>query len=159
MSFNGKDIRLIFKDSNLEELSVLLPVEAEPFLNYLKTIRELHFAVISKEFSYSRCESAVFNFEINFWHLHENMSLPMTLKVHVMNYDSIKEKEPKLSPCQTYLTSLFQINILNILTSIISIVFIYINTNLGSLIYILLIYPIAFPPNREIISTGTLECL
>ena len=46
--FNGKDIRLIFKVSNLEELSVLLPVEAEPFLNYWKTIRELHFAVISK---------------------------------------------------------------------------------------------------------------
>ena len=65
-------------------MSVLLPVEAEPFLNYLKTIRELHFAVISKEFSYSRCESAVFDFEINFWHLHENMSLPMTLKVHVI---------------------------------------------------------------------------
>ena len=62
----------------------MLPVEAEPFLNYLRSIRELHFAVISKEFSYSRCEKAIFEFEIHFWHLHETMSLPMTLKVHII---------------------------------------------------------------------------
>ena len=82
--FNGKDIRLIFQDSNLEQLRSMLPVEAEPFLNYLRSIRELHFAVISKEFSYSRCEKAIFEFEIHFWHLHETMSLPMTLKVHII---------------------------------------------------------------------------
>ena len=62
----------------------MLPVEAEPFIKYLRSIRELHFAVISKEYSFSRCEKAKFDFEINFWHLHENMSLPMTLKVHVI---------------------------------------------------------------------------
>ena len=34
--FNGKDIKSIFKDSNLEELSNMLRVEAEPFINYVK---------------------------------------------------------------------------------------------------------------------------
>ena len=34
--------------------------------------------------SLERCESVVFNFEINFWYLHEVYQLSMTLKVHVI---------------------------------------------------------------------------
>ena len=62
----------------------MLPVEAEPFLSYLRSIRELHLAVVSKDYSYSRCQKTIFDFEINFWHLHENFSLSMTLKIHVI---------------------------------------------------------------------------
>ena len=71
-NFNGVDIRVIIKETNLQELSLELPVEAEPFLNYMRAIRELHNAVISSDYSYSRCEKAVFDFETNFGHLHEN---------------------------------------------------------------------------------------
>ena len=38
--FNGVDIRLIFKDSNLIQLANMLPVEAEPFINYFRSIKE-----------------------------------------------------------------------------------------------------------------------
>ena len=69
---------------HLQELSTMLPVEAESFLNYFRSIKELHSAVVSKEYSYSRCEKSVFDYEVNFWHLHEQFSLPMTLKVHVI---------------------------------------------------------------------------
>ena len=62
----------------------MLPVEAEPFFNYLRSIEELLCASVSKEFSLSRCEKAVFDYEINFWFLHELFQLPMTLKVHVI---------------------------------------------------------------------------
>ena len=62
----------------------MLPVEAEAFLNYLRSIMELHLATISSEYSYSRCEKAVFDFEIHFWYLHEQFNLSMTLKVHVI---------------------------------------------------------------------------
>ena len=62
----------------------MLPVEAEPFFNYLRSIEELLCASVSKEFSLSRCEKAVFDYEINFWFLHELHQLPMTLKVHVI---------------------------------------------------------------------------
>ena len=82
--FNGVDIRLIFKESSLEELANMLPVEAEPFLNYFRSIKEMHSAVVSKEYSYSRCEKAIFDFEVNFWHLHNEFSLSMTLKIHVI---------------------------------------------------------------------------
>ena len=54
----------------------MLPVEEEPFLNYFRSIKELY--------SYSRSEKSVFDYEVNFWHLHEQFSLPMTLKVHVI---------------------------------------------------------------------------
>ena len=82
--FNGVDIRLILKESSLQELATMLPVEAEPFLNYFRSIKELHSAVVAKEYSYSLCEKSVFDYEVNFWHLHEQFSLPMTLKVHVI---------------------------------------------------------------------------
>ena len=82
--FNGVDIRLIIKESSLQELATMLPVEAEPFLNYFRSIKELHSAVVLKEYSYSRCEKSVFDYEVNFWHLHAQFSLPMTLKVHVI---------------------------------------------------------------------------
>ena len=49
--FNGVDIRFIMKENHLQELSSMLPVEAEPFLNYLRSIKELHSATVSKEFS------------------------------------------------------------------------------------------------------------
>ena len=62
----------------------MLPVEAEPFLNYLRSIKELHSATVSKDFILERCESAVFNFETNFWYLHDMYQLSMTLKVHVI---------------------------------------------------------------------------
>ena len=62
-------------------LSVII---VEPFLNYLRSIKELHSATVSKDFSLERCESAVFNFEINFWYLHDMYQLSMTLKVHVI---------------------------------------------------------------------------
>ena len=64
--FNGVDIRFIMKENHLQELSSMLPVEAELFLNYLRNINELHSATVSKEFSLERCECAVFNFEVNF---------------------------------------------------------------------------------------------
>ena len=48
-----------------------LPVEAESFINYLRSIKELHSATVSKEFNLERCEKAVFDFEILFWYLHE----------------------------------------------------------------------------------------
>ena len=49
----------------------------------------LHLASVAKEFSLSRCQKAIFDFEINFWFLHEAYNLPMTLKVHVIidHYD------------------------------------------------------------------------
>ena len=59
-------------------------LNVKPFLNYLRSIRELHFAVVSKEYSYSRCEKTIFYFEIHFWHLHENFALSMTLKINVI---------------------------------------------------------------------------
>ena len=78
------DIRVIIKENNLQELALQLPVEGESFLNYMRSIRELHSAVVASEYSYSRCESAVFNFETNFWYLHKAYTLPMTLKCHVI---------------------------------------------------------------------------
>ena len=78
-NFNGVDIRLIIKENNLQELSLQLPVEAEAFLNYMRSIRELHSAVVASDYSYSRCERAIFNFETNFWYMHEAYKLPMTL--------------------------------------------------------------------------------
>ena len=59
-------------------------MEAESFLNYMRSIRELHSAVVASDYSYSRCERAVFNFETNFWYMHEAYKLPMTLKCHVI---------------------------------------------------------------------------
>ena len=82
--FNGVDIRFIMKDIHLQELANMLPVEAESFLSYLRSIKELHLASVSKEFSLSRCQKVIFYFEINFWFLHEAYNLPMTLKVHVI---------------------------------------------------------------------------
>ena len=38
--FNGVDIRFIMKENHLQELASMLPVEAEPFLNYLRSIKE-----------------------------------------------------------------------------------------------------------------------
>ena len=72
------------KEIHLQELASMLPVEAEPFFNYLRSIEELLCASVSKEFSLSRCEKAVFDYEINFWFHHELHQLPMTLKVHVI---------------------------------------------------------------------------
>ena len=40
--FNGVDIRLIIKESSLQELATVLPVEPEPFLNYFRSIKELY---------------------------------------------------------------------------------------------------------------------
>ena len=68
--FNGADIKFIMKDLHLQELSNMLPVEAEPFINYLRSIKELHFVSVSKDFSLSRCEKAIFDFEVNFLFLH-----------------------------------------------------------------------------------------
>ena len=82
--FNGVDIRFIMKDNHLQEVASRLHVEAEPFINYLRSIKELHSATVSKDFSLERCESAVFNFEVNFWYLHEQYQISMTLKVHVI---------------------------------------------------------------------------
>ena len=71
-------------DSNSISHHTGAKTEAEPFLNYLRSIKELHSATVSKDFSLERCESAVFNFEINFWYLHDMYQLSMTLKVHVI---------------------------------------------------------------------------
>ena len=48
------------------------------------TLKHKYFASVSKDFNYTRCEKAVFDFEINFWFLHEHFQLPMTLKIHVI---------------------------------------------------------------------------
>ena len=48
------------------------------------TLKHKYFASVSKDFNYTRCEKAVFYFEINFWFLHEHFQLPMTLKIHVI---------------------------------------------------------------------------
>ena len=40
--FSGKNIKFILKEKHLQELSQVLPVEAESFLNYLRSVRELH---------------------------------------------------------------------------------------------------------------------
>ena len=82
--FNGVDIRFIMKDIHLQELANMLPVEAETFISYLRSIKELQLASVGKEFSLSRCQKAIFYFEINFWFLHEAFNLPMSLKVHVI---------------------------------------------------------------------------
>ena len=60
------------------------PCRTEPFLNYFRSIKVSHSATVSKEFSLERCERAVFDFEVNFWYLHEQYQLSMTLKVHVI---------------------------------------------------------------------------
>ena len=45
-NFNGVDIRVIIKENNLQELSLQLPVDAEAFLNYIRSIRELHAFIV-----------------------------------------------------------------------------------------------------------------
>ena len=69
---------------HLQELSNILPVEAKTFINYLRIIKELQFASVSKDFSLSRCEKPIFDFKVNFWFLHAQYNLPMTLKVHII---------------------------------------------------------------------------
>jgi hypothetical protein len=66
----------------LEELAELLPTEGCHFVNYLRSIRNLHSVCTAIELD--DYEKAIHEFRYYFDHLYYNYGLNMTLKIHVI---------------------------------------------------------------------------
>ena len=80
---NGPSIKTILKETNLNELESLLPEEAEHFISYMRSIRELHRICIADELD-PDFNLVIQNVQENFDYLYENFGLNMTLKTHVI---------------------------------------------------------------------------
>ena len=61
-----------------------LPFEAEAFIRYFKSIKELHQVCITSKFNQFDYKSVLFDFEQNFYFLYEHFNLNMTLKIHII---------------------------------------------------------------------------
>ena len=69
-------------EDNLSQLETNLEVEASPFFNYLRSIRNLHRICTARELE--NYNLAIRDFKCNFDHLYNNFGLNMTLKVHII---------------------------------------------------------------------------
>ena len=65
--FIGPKVKFIIHEDRLVELEQLLPIDASPFISYLRSIRELHIICITSEFTEAGWKMALFNFEQNFF--------------------------------------------------------------------------------------------
>ena len=59
-----------------------LPVTASCFINYLRSLRNLHQLCVAE--TLGDFQSIIFDFKTNFDFLYEEFNLPMTLKIHVI---------------------------------------------------------------------------
>ena len=82
--FNGPCVKSIIKEENLQLLATMIPADKEPFVHFLRSVRELHSHCVSSEFKPKNTSLVLFNFETNFDYLYDNFRLNQTLKVHVI---------------------------------------------------------------------------
>ena len=80
---NGPSIKIILRETSLIELESMLPEEAEHFVSYMRSIRELHRICLAEDLDQD-FPSIIQNVQENFDYLFQNFSLNMTLKVHVI---------------------------------------------------------------------------
>ena len=83
--FIGPKVKFIIHEDRLVELEQLLPIDASPFISYLRSIRELHIICITSEFTEAAWKMALFDFEQNFFFLYEVYNLNMTQNSHHFN--------------------------------------------------------------------------
>ena len=49
--FNGPAVKTNLKEENLKLLSSMLPTDKEPFINFFRSCRELHFISVRTDFN------------------------------------------------------------------------------------------------------------
>ena len=80
--FNVPSIKYILQEEVLCNLENSLPVTASCFINYLRSLRNLHKLCVAE--TLGDFQSVIFDFKTNFDFLYEEFNLPMTLKIHVL---------------------------------------------------------------------------
>ena len=87
--FDGPSVKKIILETNLQILAQMLPADMEPFINFLRSSRELHSVSVSTEFQPQDADFYLFSYKTNFDFLYENFDLNETLKAHVIlaHYD------------------------------------------------------------------------
>ena len=80
--FNGPSIKYILQEEVLVSLENNLLVSASSFINYLRSLRNLHQLCVAE--TLGDFQSVLFDFQTNFEFLYEEFNLPMTLKIHVI---------------------------------------------------------------------------
>ena len=81
--FNGPTIENILKDKNLTNLSNFLQLHLHPFVEYLKTIKNVHLLSTAKTLP-ENYKNILADFRKKFDYLYYNFNLSMTLKIHVI---------------------------------------------------------------------------
>ena len=71
-------------EQNLQVLAQSLPADKEPFINFLRTSRDLHSVTVMSEFNPGDPDFLQYEYEVNFDFLYENFNLNQTLKTHVI---------------------------------------------------------------------------
>ena len=79
----GPDVKLLLQERNLNELEQGLPSNAEHFISYLRSLRELHRICLDKELD-TDFALVLNDYETNFDYLYTHFGLNMTLKCHVI---------------------------------------------------------------------------
>ena len=89
--FNGPSAKIIVKEDTRENMSDILPIEASPFITYLRSLRELHRICTAKDLG--DYDLKIGEFKKNFDHLYYDFNLSMTLKVlmywNIYNFNNI----------------------------------------------------------------------
>jgi hypothetical protein len=80
--FHGPSIKYILKEETLLDLEGSLPAEGGSFINYMKSIKQLHSVCIASELN--DYKYAIENFKTNFDILYDQHNINMTLKIHVI---------------------------------------------------------------------------
>ena len=82
--FDGPSVKKIILEENLQILSQMLPADKEPFMEFLRSCRELHSVSVRTEFKPEDAQFYLFSYKVNFQYLYENFGLNETLKTHVI---------------------------------------------------------------------------
>ena len=82
--FNGPSVKNIMLEENLQILSQVLPEDKEPFIEFLRSCRDLHSVSVRTEFEPKDADFYLFSYKTNFEFLYENFGLNETLKTHVI---------------------------------------------------------------------------
>ena len=83
--FEGNSIKNLWSEKALEDLTQNFPADIEPFVEFLRSIREVHNVCMKEELDLSVVyKEAIEKFEINRKFLYEVFGLNQTLKMHVI---------------------------------------------------------------------------
>ena len=83
--FDGKSIKNLWSEKALEDLEENFPADILPFIEFLRSIREVHNVCMKEELDLSiEYKEKIERFEKSRKHLYDNFGLNQTLKMHVI---------------------------------------------------------------------------